>query len=594
MISQLYYRQIQDNTKQKRTRMSGQIALGTYLFEKIKEAGVHSIFGVPGDFNLALLDHVKEVEGVRWVGNANELNAGYSADGYSRVNGFACLVTTFGVGELSCVNAVAGSYAEHVPLIHIVGMPSISAEEKKLFLHHTLGDQKFDDFIKIYEKITIKLKVIRDLETAPLVINDLIETARITKRPVYLGIPSNFSDALIPASTVTNLKLNLETPANNEDAENEFADNVIDLMSKAKKPIILIDACVSRHDAETEASEFARLTNFPVFSTPMGKGSYDEDSPEFCGLYVGALSAQDVQDMVEPADCIISFGGLLSDYNTGSFTYSYSTTNVVEFHSNYCKFKKATYEDLHMKGAITNILKKIKAAKKTFPVTYSIPESKYAYKSAEKCPAGELTQEYLWKRLSYFLKPHDTIVTETGTSSFGVLATHFPERTKAISQVLWGSIGFSLPAAAGATFAADDIKTFEDPSLPKRTILFIGDGSLQLTVQAISDLCRWNLKPYIFILNNKGYTIEKLIHGPTESYNDIQPWNHQLLLDLFADKVEYKNYTVKSCKDLDELMSCEKFNNPDKIRVIELMLAEFDAPANLILQGKLSDKMNSA
>lgn len=573
--------------------MSEQISLGTYLFERLKEAGIHSIFGVPGDFNLALLDHVKEVENIRWVGNANELNAGYSTDGYSRVNGFGCLVTTFGVGELSAVNAVAGSYAEHIPLIHVVGMPSISSTQKKLLLHHTLGELRFDDFTNMSKFISKKLKVIEELDDGPKIIDDLIETAILSKRPVYLGFPSNFSDSLVSKSLL-NKKLDIKLPQNEPIAESEFVDNVIELIKKSSKPIILVDACVGRHGATEEVAELARLLQFPVFTTPMGKSSFNEDSDEFFGLYLGALSAQDVKDIVEPTDCILSFGGLLSDYNTGSFTYSYATTNVVEFHSNYCKFRKAIYEELRMKSAVRAVINRLKENKLTFTKKLSPPASKYDYQQAQKTPAGKLTHDYLWKRLSYFLKANDIVVAETGTSSFGILGTHIPNKAKSIAQVLWGSIGFSLPASIGAAFACDDAHKYDDPSIERRVSLFIGDGSLQLTLQSISDACRWNLKPYLFILNNKGYTIEKLIHGPHESYNDIQPWDHQKILGLFADKVEYENLTVKTCEELNNLMNDEAFNKPDKIRIIELFLDEFDAPTVLVEQGKLADKLNSA
>ena len=84
------------------------ISLGTYLFKRLNQdpIGIKNIFGVPGDFNLALLDKIEDVDGLNWVGSVNELNAGYAADRYTRVkNGFnkgslSALITTFGVGEL--------------------------------------------------------------------------------------------------------------------------------------------------------------------------------------------------------------------------------------------------------------------------------------------------------------------------------------------------------------------------------------------------------------------------------------------------------------------------------------------------------------
>lgn len=71
-------------------------------------------------------------------------SAGYAADGYARIKGMSAIVTTFGVGELSTVNAIAGAYSEHVPIVHIVGMPSTTSQKDGMLLHHTLGNGNFN------------------------------------------------------------------------------------------------------------------------------------------------------------------------------------------------------------------------------------------------------------------------------------------------------------------------------------------------------------------------------------------------------------------------------------------------------------------
>jgi TPP-dependent 2-oxoacid decarboxylase len=96
--------------------MSRTLNLGQHLFARLRQLGVQSVHGVPGDFTLPLLDYVKPA-GLKWIGNCNELNAGYAADGYARVKGISALSTTYGVGELSALNAVAGSYAEYAPVV---------------------------------------------------------------------------------------------------------------------------------------------------------------------------------------------------------------------------------------------------------------------------------------------------------------------------------------------------------------------------------------------------------------------------------------------------------------------------------------------
>lgn len=84
------------------------VDVATYLFTRLKQIGIDSIHGLPGDFNLVALDYLDSC-GLKWVGNCNELNAGYAADGYARIKGISAVITTFGVGELSLPNAIAGS-----------------------------------------------------------------------------------------------------------------------------------------------------------------------------------------------------------------------------------------------------------------------------------------------------------------------------------------------------------------------------------------------------------------------------------------------------------------------------------------------------
>ncbi len=101
------------------------------------------------------LDDIISNPNVDRVGNTNELNASYAADGYARLNGLAALVTTFGVGELSAVNGIAGSYAERIPVIAITGAPTRAVEHAGKYVHHSLGEGTFDDYRKMFAHITV-------------------------------------------------------------------------------------------------------------------------------------------------------------------------------------------------------------------------------------------------------------------------------------------------------------------------------------------------------------------------------------------------------------------------------------------------------
>lgn len=119
--------------------------LGEYLLHGLAQLGLGSIHGVHGDYNLTVLDYLKPT-GLHWVGNANELCAGYAADGYARIKGIGALITSFGVGECSAINAIGASFPEKVPVVHIVGTPPRTAQESGACLHHSLGDGNFRAF----------------------------------------------------------------------------------------------------------------------------------------------------------------------------------------------------------------------------------------------------------------------------------------------------------------------------------------------------------------------------------------------------------------------------------------------------------------
>lgn len=558
-----------------------EITLGRYLFERLNQLRVQTIFGLPGDFNLSLLDKIYEVDGMRWAGNANELNAAYAADGYSRVKGLACLVTTFGVGELSALNGVGGSYAEHVGMLHVVGVPSISSQAKQLLLHHTLGNGDFTVFHRMSNNISQTTAFISDINSAPSEIDRCIREAYVHQRPVYIGLPANLVDLNVPVSLL-NTPIDLSLKPNDPDAQTEVIETVLDLVAQAKNPVILVDACASRHDCRPEVAQLIDATNFPAFTTPMGKSGVNESHPRFGGVYVGTLSEPAVKEAVESADLVLSIGALLSDFNTGSFSYSYKTKNIVEFHSDYTKIRQATFPGVQMKEALHQLLAGI-GSRVTNYIPVPVPQQKVVPTPGDAAP---ISQEWMWSRVSSWFREGDIIITETGTSAFGIVQSKFPDNCLGISQVLWGSIGFTVGACLGAVMAAQEI----DPK--KRVILFVGDGSLQLTVQEISTMVKWQNTPYLFVLNNDGYTIERLIHGETATYNDIQPWDNLALLPLFNSK-DYEAIRVSTIGEINGLFNNAAFNENSRIRMIEVMLPKMDAPLNLVKQAEYSAKTNA-
>jgi pyruvate decarboxylase len=459
------------------------IDVAEYLFTRLHQIGVRSVHGLPGDYNLVALDYLPKAN-LKWIGSVNELNAAYAADGYARVKGISALITTFGVGELSAINGVAGAYAEHVPVVHIVGCPSTISQKGGMMLHHTLGNGDFNVFANMNKEISVALeKLYRPSEIADQIDHALRE-CWLKSRPVYLMLPTDMVQTKIEGER-------LSTPIDLSDFENEpeKEDYVVDVVLKylhnAKNPIILVDACAIRHRVVEEVKALVNKTKLPVFVTPMGKGAIDETHPCYGGVYAGDGSLPEVTERVDAADLILTVGALKSDFNTAGFSYRTSQLNTIDFHSTHCTVRYSEYPGVAMKGVLRKLIDKVDPGdlKEVKPG----PDVKNEVKE-NKDDSEVIKQAWFWPRIGEYLKEKDIVVTETGTANFGIWGTKFPAGVTALSQVLWGSIGWAVGAAQGAALATKDIGD------GRRTILFVGDGSIQLTVQEISTMVRHNAK----------------------------------------------------------------------------------------------------
>lgn len=554
------------------------ITISEYLFHRLRQLNIETIFGLPGAFNSPLIDKLYTVPNLRWAGNTNELNAAYAADGYSRLKGLGCLITTFGVGELSAINGIAGSFAEHVGILHVVGMPPTSAQTKQLLLHHTLGNGDYNVYNRMASEVTIGTMLMNDVELCAEHVDQCISKAWTQQKPVYLGIPINLHDTLVETKKL-DYPLNIHLPNNDPVTENEVVDQILNKLYKAKNPVIISDACVTRHHLVKQTQEFCERTRFPVFATPMGKGSVDESLVNFGGVFMGSISSPDVREVVDFADFLIVIGCMLSDFNTSSFHFAYKTKDCVLVYPTSIKLKNATYPDLYIESLMKTLLLKLDESRIIYKVVHPqrmiVPRSELPQKHS-------LRQEWIWNQVSHWFREGDIIITETGTSSFGINQTRFPHAAYGISQSLWGSVGYSLGACLGASFAVQELSRSHLNPIRRRVVLFVGDGAFQLTVQELSTIIRWGLTPYIFLLNNQGYSVDRFLHHRSNaSYYDIQTWNYLELLPTFG-ATSYETKKVVTVGDFLGMIHDPAFSDNDKIRMLEIMLPPMDVPQALM------------
>lgn len=532
--------------------------VGDYLLDRLAELGISEIFGVPGDYNLAFLDHIVTHPKLRWVGNANELNAGYAADGYGRLRGLAAVVTTFGVGELSLANAIAGSYAEHVPVVHIVGGPSKDAQATRRALHHSLGDGDFEHFFRISREITCAQTNLMPA-TACREIDRVLCEVREQKRPGYILMSTDV--ARFPTEPPAD-PLPRYSGGTSPRALSMFTEAATKLIGEHQLTV-LADLLVHRLQAVNELESLLNADVVPHATLMWGKSLLDESSPNFLGIYAGTASADRVRTAIEQAPVLVTAGVVFTDMVSGFFSQRIDPARTIDIGQYQCSVADEVFAPLEMGAALTAL-----AAILNGRGVKSPPVPTPAAPPPPPTPARDepLTQRMLWDRLCAALTPGNVVLADQGTSFYGMADHVLPQGVTFIGQPLWGSIGYTLPAAFGAAVAHPE----------RRTVLLIGDGAAQLTVQELGSFSREGLSPVIVVVNNDGYTVERAIHGETAPYNDIVGWRWTEVPATLG-VADHLAFRAQNYGELDDALTAAA-EQQDRMVFVEVVLPRLEIP----------------
>ncbi len=543
--------------------------IGNFLLRRLHEIGLRHLFGVPGDFNLLFLDQVEAFDGIQWVGNCNELNAAYAADGYGRSIGISALLTTYGVGELSALNGIAGAYAERVPMVVITGAPPSPSVAKRLAVHHSLGDGNFDNTLAAITPFTVAQARLTP-QNFVSEIDRCLTMCLLEKRPVYLQLPSDFATmiGMVPQGA-------LQMPETGSDPVmlSAFVEKAQSVLAQSISPAVLIDADVDRFHLAESLQNFLDASGLPVAAMGTAKGVLYEKQAQFIGLYNGAMSKPQTREIIEGSDCLLTFGLRFLDATTGAFTQQIDASRQIEIRDWSARIGRNEYYGIRMSDVLSALTDAL-SDRLVYPAAQAETSLSGTDGQSTQTP-GIIAHADFWPRIQSLLQCGDVLIAENGTPMSGMMGLQLPSDTKVIVQPLWGSIGYTLPATLGAMMAQPE----------RRHLLFIGDGSFQLVAQELSTMLREGLKPVIFLINNDGYTIERLIHGKTARYNDIQPWQYSKLCEIFAPSVPVHSVRVDSLASLDAALIA--VNTPDRPIFIEVMMAPMDAPASLQKLGPM-------
>jgi pyruvate decarboxylase len=544
--------------------------VGSYLAARLAQIGLKHHFAVAGDYNLVLLDQLLTNKDMKQIYCSNELNCGFSAEGYARANGAGAAVVTFSVGALSALNAIGGAYAENLPVILISGTPNTNDRSTEHLLHHTLGTHDFLYQLEIAKKLTCAAVSITSAADAPEQIDHAIRTALSERKPAYIGIACNIA-AVACAAPGPISALVKQDPSDGESLTAAVAAAAEFLRAKVK-PVILIGSKLRAAGAEKEAIELADALGSSVAVMAAAKSFFPEDHPQYVGIYWGAIGTPGAQAIVDWSDSVFCVGTVFNDYSTVGWTAMPSGPNVLIADQNRVQLSGLEFGRIHLRDFLSALAKKVDKRGATM-VEYARICPEVRQESIAE-PKAKLVRAEMVRQMRPLVTAETTVIAETGDSWFNGIALGMPRGARFEVEMQWGHIGWSVPASFGYAMGAPE----------RRVVAMIGDGAFQLTAQEVAQMIRQKLPVIIFLMNNHGYTIEVEIHdGP---YNNVKNWDYAGLMKVFnADDGDGLGIRASNGGELAAAIEAAIANKKGPT-LIECMLDRDDCTPELISWGR--------
>lgn len=557
--------------------------VGTYLNKRLKQIGVGHVFAIPGDYIaewVETLDHPDANAGLVRVHPNNEMTATYAADGYGRAtpDTVGCVAFTYGVGAINCAQAVAGAFVENVPLVVINGSPSTaqyhSQRDQGVLYHHMLDGAHSD--LRIFREVVALAVRIDNPATAPDLIDAALRTCITLKKPVYIELVNQVPGMACAPVPKTPLVPTL-VPVNRQSL-GEAAAAVLAHMRAAKRLVFIGGSEVSRHNLEDKFARLLQLADAPYASSGLGKSVLSEfrEDVRFVGTFLGLSSQQNLQELLEAADCVVALGVLDTDFNyLGIVTPDYNPdtatnlpgpTHIQARNGAVLVGRQLAYwgnVDLEpLLDVLIDALASDPLPHSPFPglargTPWDIPEP---------CRADddkEITWDSFKSRLVYdFLNHHDEasypqLVADSGFSFVSLINVKAALRGY-IAQLAWAAIGYGVGATPGVALAQSTTEK------PRRTITVAGDTAFAETLQALGTMAQLGQGGVVFVMDNRVMAVEQWLINAKVYCPDAPPpvfaeltavpqghiWDYVKLAEGFGGR----GYKVETNAELSEVL----------------------------------------
>jgi indolepyruvate decarboxylase len=461
-----------------------------------------------------------------------------------------------------------GAKAERSCVFHIVGMPTMRKQRVRQVVHHTLGDGNFQNFSNISAQAACVSAVITP-DNCVHEMERVIATARAESRPAYLLVAADYAVTPVTRSDPAPYP----KPASGPDLAKAIVA-ITDRIERARSLAVLPAYTIARFKLQDDLRTLIEALGCPFATMAMDKAILPESHPQFVGMYLGSGSASVVREAVEGADLIIDAGGVsFNEINTAAYTSRIDPNKMITIGVDHVRISDQIFNPVRMADVLRGLAS---AVKKNFK--FSGPP-----RGNPPTPGGRadeaITAANMYPRFRDFLKPLDRIVLESGSMSSGVVPLPVPTGAEVYSQPLWGSIGWATGATLGIALA--------DPS--RRTVLFTGEGSHQMTAADVGTMARHGLKPVIFVLNNAGYMVERALEAdPDWIYNDLAPWNYHALPTALGCR-DWFTAKVTTLGELDAALA--RAATGESASYIEIIGGKLDLPAGLAMAHERLDEL---
>ena len=473
------------------------ISGGEILIRALIEEGVKTIFGYPGGSIMpvfdVLYDYTRgEKKAFDHILVRHEQAATHAAEGYARVSGEVgvCIVTS-GPGATNTLTGVADAMLDSTPIVVIAGQVGIGA----------LGTDAFQevDLVGVAQPISKWSYQIRRPEDVAWAVSRAFYIARSGRPgPVVLDFPKNAQVDMAEwkPQHVDFVRSYVPCPTPSEAAIASAAE----LINAAERPLALVGQGVELGNAHNELLEFIEKADAPAGCTLLGLSALPSNHPLNVGM-LGMHGSYAANVKTQECDLLIAIGMRFDDRITGNLKTYACSAKKIHFDIDPSEINKNVEVDVAVLGdcketipAVTALLKQgnRKAWRESFKAFDKLEDDKVI--QPEVYPKeGPLRMGEVVHKVSEATNNEAILVTDVGQNQM-IAARYFKFKNNRsiVTSGGMGTMGFGLPAAIGATFAA-----------PDRTVcMFCGDGGLQMTIEELGTIMEQRSPVKIILLNN--------------------------------------------------------------------------------------------